>query len=446
MHPHLCGTAILAHGIGGREDLPLPLGWAVASAAVAVVVSFVALGVLWHEPRLRSADAGRPLPARAAALLDSRTTRLVLGAAGLVATAWTLLALVLGKDDARNPVPWVVFVLLWVGLVPVSVVFGPVWRRVNPLRLLHAGLNRALRLDPTEGLRTLPVGLGWWPAATGLAAFAWFELAYPESTTLPALRWAIALYASVHLLAALTFGSRWFDRGDAFEAWSGLYGRISPLGRRHDGTLVLRAPLVGLDAVRPAPGLVATVSVMLGSTVYDGFSGSTAWVRFAQSQAVPRTLVSTVGLALTVLAVGGLLVGCALAAGRLGGARDLRPLPGLFAPSVVPVALGYVVAHYYSFLVLEGQNALVKLSDPLGTGADWLGTAGLAPNAALVSPGIVADLQVVAIVVGHVLGVVVAHDRAVSLFPRARAVAGQVPLLVLMVTLTCTGLFLLFAG
>jgi hypothetical protein len=370
----------------------------------------------------------------------------VLAGGGLVVTGWTLLALVGGADDARNPVPWVVFVLLWVGIVPLSVLFGPLWRRLNPLRSLHSGLNRMVGLDPAQGVRPLPDRLGWWPAAAGLAAFAWFELAYPDATTLPALRWAIGLYASVQLLAALTFGSRWFDRGDAFEAWSGLFGRISPLGRRGDGLLVVRAPLVGLDAVRPAPGLVATVSLMLGSTVYDGLSGSTTWVRFAQSQAVPRTLVSTAGLALAVLAVAGLLVACTLAAGRLGGADDVRAVPALFAPSVVPVALGYVVAHYYSFLVLEGQTALARLSDPLGTGADWLSTAGLVPDAGLVTPTIVANLQVVAIVVGHVLGVVVAHDRAIALFPRARAVAGQVPLLVLMVSLTCTGLLLLFAG
>lgn len=439
---------ILAHGIGGREDLPLPLGWAVTGAAVAVVVSFVALGVLWRTPRLHGPGAppGRPLPRAAAALLDSRATRAVLVAAGLVATGWTLLALVLGPDDARNPVPWVVFVLLWVGLVPASALLGPVWRRLNPLRSLHAGLNRAAGLDPARGVRPLPAGIGWWPGAAGLAAFTWFELVYPDSTTLPALRWAIGLYAAVHLVAALAYGSAWFDRGDAFEVWSGLFGRMSPLGRDGAGRLVVRAPLAGLATVAPAPGLVAVVSVMLGSTVYDGLSGSTRWVAFVQSQPLPRLLVGTAGLLVTVAAVGALLVLCTVAAGRLGGAPRPAAMPALFAPSVVPVAFGYVIAHYYSFLVLEGQNAFVKLTDPLGTGADWLGTAGLVPSAALVTPGIVANLQVVAIVVGHVLGVVVAHDRAMALFPRGRAVAGQVPLLVLMVTLTCTGLFLLFAG
>jgi hypothetical protein len=437
-------AALVAHGIGGREDLPLPLGWAVAGAATAVVVSFVLLGALWREPRLDAEKAGRPLPGGLARLLDAPAFRHTLAGLGLAAAGWTLLALALGPDDARNPVPWVVYVLLWVGLVPASAVLGPVWRQLNPLRTVHALLNRALGLDPREGVRELPSRLGWWPAAAGLYAFAWLELVSSDPAALGTLRWAIALYAALHLLAALVYGSRWFDRGDAFEAWSGLFGRISPLGRRGaDGVLVLRAPLVGLDGVRGGPGLVATVVVMLGSTAFDGLSGSTAWNGFVQARGWSRQAAGTLGLTATVLALAAVFVACAAVAGRVGGI-GARQAVGAFAPSVVPVALGYVVAHYYSFFLVEGQRAVVRLADPLGIGANWLGTARLQPSYALVTPTIVADVQVAAIVVGHVLGVVVAHDRAVRLFPRARAVVGQVPLLVLMVTLTCLGLFLLF--
>ncbi len=436
-------VALPAHGIGSREDLPLPLGWAVAGAATAVVLTFVLLGLLWREPRLDVARAGRPVPAGLARLLDAPATRRVLAGLGLLAAAWTLLALVAGPDDARNPVPWVVYVLLWVGLVPVSVLAGPVWRQVNPVRTLHGLLNRALGLDPRDGVRALPAGVGWWPAAVGLLAFAWLELVASEPASLPTLQTAVAVHVTLHLLAGFVFGSRWFDRGDPFEAWSGLYGRISPLGRRADGVLVLRAPLVGLAGVRPAPGLAATVVAMLAATAYDGLAGSSTWARLVQEQGWDRQLAGTAGLLGTALVLGAVFVACCAAAGRAGG-LGARRAAALFAPSVVPVALGYVVAHYYSLLVVEGQRAFIRLSDPLGTGADWLGTGGLEVSYAAATPTIVANLQVVAIVVGHVLGVVVAHDRAIALFPRGRAVAGQVPLLVLMVALTCLGLFLLF--
>ena len=438
------GGAILAHGVGSRADLPLPFGLAVAGAAAALVVSFVALAALWPTPRLDGAHAGRPLPGPVAALLDSPATRVVLAVLGATFTTYVLAALLLGRDDADNPVPFVVFVLLWVGVVPLSVLLGPLWRRVNPIRSLHLVAARAARLDPTRGLLPLPRRLGCWPAAVGLLAFTWLELVAPDNATLPVLRVAIALYVGAQLLGALAYGSHWFDRGDAFEVWSGLFGRLSPLGRRADGRLVVRSPLAGLDALPAAPGLVATVSVMLGTTAYDGASGSPRWFTLVQSSGSP-TLVRTLGLVAVVVVVGLLFTTGTLLAGRAGGADPWR-MPGAFAHSLVPIALGYVVAHYSSLLVLEGQNAVIHLADPLGGGANLLGLADRAPDTTLLQPTLVATVQVVAIVGGHVLGVVLAHDRAVRLFTRGRAVVGQLPLLALMVVYTCGGLFLLFSG
>jgi hypothetical protein len=95
--------------------------------------------------------------------------------------------------------------------------------------------------------------------------------------------------------------------------------------------------------------------------------------------------------------------------------------------------------------MLEGQRTLALLSDPLGIGADWLGTVARPVDETLVTPSGVAILQVAAVVVGHIAGVVAAHDRAVRLFSARTAVAGQLPLLVLMVGYTLTGLTLLFA-
>ncbi len=438
------GAVVVAHGVGSRQDLPLPFALAVAGAATALVVSFVALAVLWREPRLDGAHAGRVLPPFAQSVLGSRTTRLVLAVLGALATAYVLLSLVLGVDDADNPVPFVVYVLLWVGLVPLSVLLGPVWRRLNPIRSAHRAVLALARLDPREGVLALPAGLGYWPAAAGLLAFTWLELVAPDNATLPVLRLAVALYVGLQLVAGLLFGARWFDRGDAFEVWSGLFGRLSVLGRRADGRWVVRSPLAGLDALEPAPGLTATVAVMLGTTAYDGASSSPRWFTLVQSSAHP-VLLRTLGLLAVVALVGGLFADGTALAGRLGGV-DPADLPGQFAHSLVPVALGYVVAHYWSLFVLEGQNAVLHLSDPLGTGADLLGVAGRAPDTTLLRPGLVAGVQVVAIVGGHVLGVVLAHDRAVRLFAGRRAVLGQLPLLGLMVAYTCGGLALLFSG
>ncbi len=156
-------------------------------------------------------------------------------------------------------------------------------------------------------------------------------------------------------------------------------------------------------------------------------------------------LVDSLTLVAVVLVVGMAFAGCARAADAVAG----HVTPGVvaaFATSLVPVAGGYVVAHYYSLLAFEGQNALIRLSDPLARDWNLLGLTGATAEPAVISPSLVVWVQVLAVVTGHVLGVVLAHDRAVRLFPRTRAVAGQLPLLVLMLVYTGAGLLLLFAA
>ena len=435
-------ASLPAHGVGSRQDLPLPFTAVLIGAGVALVVSFVALGVLWPEPRL-SADSGLRLPSALTRTLNHPVLKGTLVTLAALLTAWTLLALVFGMDDANNPVPYVVYVWLWVGLAALSLIFGPIWIWLNPIRWLHTGVTRLARLDPDSSMTDWRPG--YWPAALGLFAFTWLELIAPDRTTLLVLRVAIGAFVLIDLLGALVFGRGWFSRGDPFEVWSRLYGSLSPLARRPDGVWVLRSPLHGANAVTIDRGLLAAASVMLGSTAYDGFSSEPRWYTFVQSSELPSELLMTAGLLGMCLVVALSLHLAAAVSARLAGI-PVRGLAAQFAPSLLPIAAGYVVAHYWSLLTFEGQNTLIRLSDPLGIGANWLGTAGLIANPALLQPTLVSTIQVAAIVTGHVLGVVLAHERAVMLFQRRHAVIGQVPLLVLMVGYTCGGLLLLFSS
>jgi hypothetical protein len=439
---------VLAHGIGGRSDLPIPFGVALVASAFVLVVSFVLLAVLWPRPVLRGAVAGWPLPARLAAVLDSAVSRWTVRLVGLAFFGWVAVAAWLGIDDSLNPTAGVVYVLFWVGTVAfASALLGPVWRWLNPLRTLWLLGCALLRRDPREGLLPYPEGLGHWPAALGLLAFSWLELVAPDRDTLGVLRAFFVLYFGFMAIGAVLFGSLWFDRADGFQVASQLYGRISPLGRRADRRWVLRDPLDGLASTPLHPGLPAVVAVLLGATVYDAGSNSTQWVRFLQSGTLDRNVAGTLGLGGAVLVVLGLYIVAVLLAGRLGGGGQ-RPsaLPGLFAHTLVPIAFGYVLAHYWSLWVLTGSQTVQQLADPLGTGANWFWLKGFSLPYAWVTPRFVASLQVLAIVTGHVVGVVLAHDKAVSLFPRKGAVVGQIPLLCLMVGYTVAGLLLLFAA
>ncbi|MEV6951938.1 hypothetical protein [Streptomyces sp. NPDC051183] len=419
---------VLAHGIGSQHDLPISPFYAFAGAFTALFVSFLALGLLWSVSRFRGDRSGLALPAGIQRVADAPATRTTLRGLGLAAALAVLLHLLLGPDDpARNPAPGAVYVLLWVGLVPASLLLGPVWRLLNPLRALHGLLSRAWR----PRARPLPARLGQWPAAAGLFAFTWLELVSPDPASTTTLLISLAVYATAQLLLAARFGERWFADGDAFEVYSGLLARLSPLGRRSDGRLVLRNPFHGLDATPERPGLVATVCVLLGSTAYDGFSDNPSWINAIQTSPLGRTPTATLGLLGSIALVATLYCLCA-AATRLVCGPHPGPLTA-FAHSLVPIALGYLIAHYFSLLVTAGPRT-VSIA---------LGTDNASEPLSPLGPGALAALQVIAVVSGHVLGVIAAHDRSVRLFPPAKAVAGQLPMLALMITYTVGGLSLL---
>ncbi|MFF4171548.1 hypothetical protein [Streptomyces sp. NPDC001744] len=417
----------LAHGVGSRHDLPLSPFYAYAGALTALLVSFLALGLLWSSSRFRGDLAGRPLPASFQRAADAPATRAALRVLGSAVSLVLLLHLLLGPDDPDlNPAPGALYVLLWVGLVPVSLLFGPVWRLLNPLRALHS-------LRPPRDPRPLPAALGIRPAAAGLLLFTWLELVAPDNTSRTVLLSALAAHAGFQLLGAARYGDRWFAHADPFEVYSSLLARLSPLGRRADGRLVLRSPFDGLDSVPGLPGLVATVCVLLGSTAYDGLSDNPRWITTLQTSPLGPVPTATFGL----LAAVALVAACyGLCAGvlRLMDRGLTTPLTS-FAHALLPIALGYLTAHYFSLLVTEFLRIVMMMVGmvPASAPDPPLGPEGLA------------TLQVTAVVTGHVLGVVAAHDRSVRLFPPARAVAGQLPLFILMIVYTLGGIALLVA-
>jgi hypothetical protein len=242
------------------------------------------------------------------------------------------------------------------------------------------------------------------------------------------------------------FGSTWFAKADPLEVFSEVVARLSPFGRRTDGLIVVRNPLENLDGLPPSPGLVAVVATLFGSTAYDSFRESPSWVQFQQEQQITGSLVPTVVLLGFIVLVGALFSLAVMAVGGLGHVKR-RDLPAQFAHSIVPIIVGYFVAHYLSLFVATGQQTLGLMSDPLGTGADLLGTAGLGANMffSYHVTGL-AVTKVLAVVTGHLLGALAAHDRAVRILPRGRELVGQLPLLLVMVVFTSGGLYLLLAS
>jgi hypothetical protein len=437
---------VFAHGIGGAKDLPIPAAYAMAGAGAALAVSFIVLALAWRTPRFDAAHQGRPAPAALRSLVDGTAFAVVLRVLGFVFFAYVVFAAVAGPDLVLNPTFGVVYVLLWVGIVPMSLLFGPFYRAVNPLRTLHLLFTKLTGGRPETGIRALPPWVGYWPASLGLLAFVWLELVYPSSTYLSPVRLWFAAYIGIVLVGAAIFGDEWFERADPFEVYSTLVGHLSVFGRREDGVLVLRSPLANLDGVPVRPGLVAVVAVLFGSTAFDSFKDSSEWLQFTQGSSMSSTWLDFCALILFCLVVGVTFAAATMATGvEHGFAR--RTLPNRFAHSVVPIIVGYIVAHYLSYFVEVGQQTVVQLSDPLVTGANLWGTANWQVSYWISGhPTFLAVLKVLSVVTGHVLGVIAAHDRAVKLLPKRHQLTGQLPLLFVMVFYTVTGLYLLFGA
>jgi hypothetical protein len=430
------------HGIGGRGDLPVPLWLAAYSAGAAVAVSFFALAAFWSRPRFEQ-SAGTTL-ARLTLVVDSRPVRWLLKAIGLAAFVLLLGSAWFGSSEpSRNPAPTWLYVWIWVGIIPLSLLFGPIWRLANPLRTIAAAV-------PRTSYRQLPRGIAYWPAVGGLAVFLWLELVYPDGSEPLTVALAVTVHAVANVAAGIVFGPRWFAIGDSFEVYAEVLAKLSPIGRNDDRQLVLRNPLAGLATIPQEKGIVALLCLLLGSTAFDGISRWSAWTnQTGQLSHAGHLIVYTLGLLTSVAAVSGLF----LLASRSTGTTNIRPgavgnagLPGAFVHSLVPIAIGYAVAHYFSFALFQGQEGFLLASDPFGRGWNLLGASGTGIDYAFLGTGLIAAVQIGAIVLGHVLGVVAAHDRAAHLFRRRQLRRAQYPLLAAMVAFTAGGIALVTAS
>lgn len=448
-------AVVLAHGLGGSGDLPVPYAYAMVGAAWALTFTFALVAFAWRQPRFDPLKPGRPLPTALTTFVDSRVARWSVAAVALVFAAWVVAAGVWGPESESNALLGAFYVLLWVGLMALSLVIGPVWRVISPMRTVYLLLRRVVPERLGRPRLSYPEGWGYRPAAFGLFAFVWMELASPNSASLPWVRTWIAAYAVLMLVGAWLCGQRWLARADPFGVYSMAVSRLSPFRRNPEtGKIVVGNPLDHLPSLPVRPGVVVLLAVLLGSTAFDSFSSSPTWRGFSDQLTrefgAPPTLASsilrTVGLIVFICVVA---VTFSLAARATGGvtAERRRELPGEMAHSLIPIVVGYIFAHYLSYLVERGQQAVFALADPFGHGWNLLGLAHLHVAYVLsMHPPVLAAIKVTCVVTGHIVAVIAAHDKALRLLPAGHQLTGQLTMMLVMVGYTFTGLYLLFGG
>ena len=430
------GTA-LAHGIGGRLDLPVPVSYFIAAAGVVMVASFVALAVLWPEPRLQ--EGPRYEPARLS--VPRRGLFPLLGALGLLLVIGQLMVPLFGLEvDSTRPsiAPVLVWVVFWLVVPFAGAVIGDWYTEINPWRTL----GRRLHVGRAERLWVID-RLGVWPAALLLLAFTWLELIDPNSGSPITLAIAALVY-TLFLMVAMAYAGR--ETGlavfDAFTPYNRMISSLSPLGRREDGRLVWRGWLRALTVLPEWRGLAILVCLAIGTVTYDGASGTT-WFRSAFGEMAASRLGATLLLLGSVTMIGVAYWVASWAAARMvGDGWTARRVAIRFAHTLVPIALAYAVAHYLTLIVFEGQQLIAAISDPFALGWDLFGTAGRKVDFFLTASEPIWYVQLAVIVTGHVTGVVLAHERALGDFG-SDAVRSQYAMLLLMVALTTLGLLIL---
>jgi hypothetical protein len=432
----------LAHGIGGVTDPPIPMWLTYYGASAVLVLSFAALGALWKTPRLE--DEGRRTLVNGTGVL-----RILFGTIGFALFLLVFYAALAGERSAgTNIAPTFVYVVFWVGLVPLVLIFGNLWRWLNPWRAAADAAawiwsRSRLEWDPPFAY---PERLGRWPAAVLLFCFAAIELAWTDPGDPRALALAIAIYSWIAWVGAAAIGREaWFTYGDGFSVYFSLLSRLSPFVIE-DGRISRRRFLAGVARHNEPPGTIAFVSVMLGSVAFDGFSRTSYWANRVFDLSEPKYVAANIaGLAAAIVIVAAAFQ-LAVNAARLV-AHTRERLGEAFVGSLIPIALAYVVAHYFSLLLISGQLVVPLASDPFGYGWDLFGTIDYRINVRPVSVNTIWYVQTISLVVGHVLGLVIAHDRALALFPSPKvALRTQYALLALMVLYTVGGLWLLSRG
>jgi hypothetical protein len=443
--------AASAHGIGGASDLPIP-GWLFAWGATAVLVlSFVALGVLWPKPRLEALG-------RRGAFTLPRWLDPLAGVAGVAITALVVISALAGTSDAdANLAPTFVWVAFWVAVPLATVVLGDIYTALDPWRAIARGagaVSRSLGRAPRT-VRPYPAALGRWPAAVGFAAIGWMELVWLRRDDPRALGLVILAYGAIQLAGMTRYGVvAWRRHADPFAVYTHVLSHAAPVaveGRR----VALRAPLSGLPGLAAASGTAAVLCVLIGTTSFDGLSRGSLWAKIGPqlgtlggnlglSTPIANQVTGTIGLALALCLVVAVYRVGVTGMQRMSRGAEGVALAGRFAHTLVPIAVAYVVAHYFSLVATQGQALMSLASDPFGNGMNIFGTASLTVNYSLLSAGTVWAVQVVALVAGHVGGLMLAHDRALTTFSgHRRAMRSQRYMLVVMVGFTSLGLWLL---
>jgi hypothetical protein len=427
-----------AHSFYDRYDLPIPLSYFLWGSAAVVTLTFALMLVLPKRIpsflrtnssfpcRRESTNAWIPAYAGITRLWFQSTIRVL--ALGLFVL--TIDAALFGTaNPLMNLAPSLVWVTWWVGLSLLIAACGNVWPWLDPWRTLWGGLAK-LGLKPLN--RTWPVAWGMCPAVFFLLAWSWLEVVFPIAVIprdlgILALAWTI-----ISLLGMWIFNPEvWRAHADFVVIYFSLIAKIG---------LQATSFKASTSTLHETRGYVSFILAMLSTVLFDGLHGHPVWLFLEGSvlSVLPNWLANlpyfsgTLGLVTVWLIF--------MASYKF----TTREHANAFAPSLIPIAVAYLVAHNFSNLVVQGQSVIFLLSDPLGTGWNLFGSADFKPNSDIINAKFTWYLAVSSIVLGHVAAVVISHRAAMRLSSSSKQAAWLcLPYTALMIAYTLLSLLII---
>lgn len=440
-------NAVLAHASEQGFVLLLPTDVYIMAGTVSVALTVVLLTVL---PDQFVASVFRPM-----VLIRRRRTglRVLTSCLSFLLLAALIWAGFNGPHDPlANPLPVFFWTIWWIGFVAAQGVLGDLWRWLNPWSGPVALLRRTVNIRP---FLRFPTQLGHSVAILTFMAFVGFLLADPAPADPTHLARVVGSYWLFTVFALLTFGPRWLSRAEGLTVILRLYSGMGLFGRKGNRWAIGLPGWQALAHRTPPIGIAVLILLMLGSGSFDGLNETFWWLGVlginplefpGRSAVITQNLTGLVLANLWLISAYALTIWLGLAL-----IRSTVPLARafcLFAPSILPIALGYHIAHYLPSFLVDSQYALAVASDPMGTGADFLGLGTFYVTTGFFnaqdSVRLIWLTQAAAVVGGHILAVMLAHATALRHFgSRRQAVLSQVPLALFMVLYTLFGLWLL---
>jgi hypothetical protein len=409
-----------AHTLNATYTSRLPLAVYLVGAATTVALSFIF--VIVRDVRAAPPDL------TGSGHLPPAWLRYLLRFVGLFGWVWIVAQGIAGGDSDGSVATLFLWVYSWVGVAIICAIIGPVWHFLDPFSTLHdigAWVLTRLRVAGWS-VADYPEWLGRWPATIGFAGFVWLELVLAAG---PAVLFVVVVgYTAFTLAMMAQFGrDEWRSQGETFTVWFRLLGRLAwfrlvdedgRVERRTFGSGLLEPGWTRADVTLAAFGV--------SSIIFDGLSQTQAFFDVFGS---PDTLEKS----LLLFAWLGVVVALAYLVGRTVGLAAI-------GAGLLPIAVGYLIAHYLTYLLIDGQRILIAISDPFQKGWDLFGTAFYQPTGGWLPPGLVWTIQLAAVVGGHMLGAWGGHVVAVADAPPGLSTPAlrrrQLPLAVVMVALT----------